>query len=310
MKRNVVPKLERRKILCTACIFLTLIIRGANGRLRFRERRKETEHEMTTRVAGGNPILENRYPYLVPILTSRQGLFAGITRLFRRCGGTLIAPDVVLSAAHCVDTENEFYVQFHLFNAITLFVRNTSFVKTTKVVQHLVHPEFNPRSLSNDLVLFKLSEKNNNVKPVRLAKEFNLQEGDSMRTIGWGYTSGTGGRTPSLLVREANLNFITNENCRSDAYDYGVSVKESMMCASADSAGACEGDSGGPLFIPGTSSNSDVQYGVVSWGKICGVNIFPTVFARADYDWIMSSICDPLNGLSPESCVNGEVSIS
>ena len=59
-----------------------------------------------------------------------------------------------------------------------------------------------------------------------------------------------------------------------------------MFCASADSADACYGDSGGPFTVH--QGNVSVLEGVISWGKSCAKTKWPGVYARVRYvlDWI------------------------
>jgi len=279
--------------------------------VRYREKKeKERDINNEDRIIGGTPVTRlNRYPYIVPILDSQNRPIAG-SRIRQYCVGTLVAPDVVLSAAHCQGRTGKSpdFVQFNPFNVITPFARNGRIIDTIKILKQVPHPDFDPFTLDNDLVLFKLAKKNEKVSPVKVNRRFSLVDGDQLKVVGWGATAEAGNNSP--ILRHVLIDYIPNDTCNSDQYGYFGQVFDSMVCAASDNKDACTGDSGGPLLLPdpgGANPELDVQVGLVSWGVGCAQPLYPGVYARVDFDWIMFAICDEETGLSPESCLDGEV---
>lgn len=301
---------SRRWSFFLLCIILGHFIPCVNGGKRLRKKKGNKEELIEDRIIGGTPVTRwNRYPYIVPILDSENRPLLG-SRIRQYCVGTLVAPDVVLSAAHCQGREGKSpdFVQFNALNLITPFVKNTRLVDTIKIVKQVPHPNFDPFTLDNDLVLFKLSEKNEEVSPVQLNRRFSLEDGDEVKVVGWGATAEAGNASP--ILRHVLLDYIPNEVCNSNQYGYFGQVLDSMICAASEDKDACTGDSGGPLLMPdpgGKNPAFDVQVGLVSWGVGCAQSLYPGVYAKIDFDWIMSAICDEETGLSPESCLDGEV---
>ena len=297
------------------CIIYSSSINIVDGSVRLRTRNdKEGESILHTaddedRIIGGEVVTRpRRYPYIVPILDS-QNQKPWKTRIQQYCMGTLVAPDVVLSAAHCQGRQGKSpdYVQFNPFNTITKYTRNNRLIRTVKIIKQFPHPDFDPVTFSNDLMLFKLSEKCTSVKPVILSDDFDLIENEQVTVLGWGVTieSGSGSR----ILREVDLSYVSAEECAGENYDYGDIVEDNMVCAVGDMKDACFGDSGGPMILkdPTDDSEFDKQYALVSWGFGCADPLYPGVYAKVNYDWIMTSICDPDEGLSPDSCTDGVV---
>ena len=118
----------------------------------------------------------------------------------------------------------------------------------------------------------------------------------------------------SPILLGTNVDYITNEQCRSD-FDYEKNpnlqpVTEGNMCAAGDGTGHCSGDSGGPLVIAnGTDPAMDptIQVGIVSWsGRPCGT--YPGVYTRVSsyIDWIHSTACQEVGELCPSSSKSGK----
>lgn len=276
---------------------LEVLFGGKKGN---KEEYEKEQQLMFGRIVGGTVAGGRRYPYIVSLLnvmSTPSGL-----RAFHACGGSLITPDVVLSAAHCVTSSLQF-AQVGKYHRHANHNRPHT-VETMKIEQKLMHPRWDETTFENDLVLIKLgkkSQRQNNL--VRITKS-DLTSGESVKVMGWGKTS-SGGRLSSIL-RHVTVKYMTNEKCSSSLYNYGTVIKDTMMCANNGPADACQGDSGGPMVRQDKDDSDnpekDTQVGVVSWGFGCSFAKYPGVYSRMDVEWIEEAVCDPVTGLSPDEC--------
>jgi hypothetical protein len=119
-------------------------------------------------------------------------------------------------------------------------------------------------------------------------------DNDPLIVMGWGATSQGGSYSDVLL--QAEVNYVTNEQCSSDYDPLGIEIIDNiMLCAAADGKDACQGDSGGPLMLNNANSNlrtNPVQVGIVSFGAGCADPDYPGVYTRVSYyaDWIKKQI--------------------
>jgi trypsin len=198
------------------------------------------------------------------------------------CGGSLIAPTVVLAAAHCAGVSKVYIGRYNVDS-------NTEVFETFNVVTELIHPSFNGGSMVYDFMLLRLSSSSSR-SPVRIdsAQGATLSSGQALEVMGWGTTSSSG--STSSVLMEVSIGYVTNAVCQA-AYGAGE-ITDTMMCAASAGKDSCQGDSGGPLIIKGASAAADVQVGVVSWGSGCADPAYPGVYSRIKMAraWIESTL--------------------
>jgi len=256
--------------------------------------------EKQTRIIGGSESTKGRYSYAVA-LADRGGHF---------CGGTMIASDVVLSAAHCVGggSYNVVVGRHDLDN----WWEGESIAKSYEIR----HPEYSSSSTNNDFALIFLSRSTKeDVEYIKLNSESSYpSSGDSVHVMGYGDTNPSESITAtSDKLRDVEVKVMSNEKCsQSRGYvgwsyqSYYGQITKQMLCAKDDNEDSCQGDSGGPLVVRGDDEDGgeDVQVGVVSWGVGCASSSFPGVYARVSsaYSWIKTEVC--ANSSSPPESFN------
>lgn len=208
------------------------------------------------------------------------------------CGGSLIARDVVLTAAHCQGAPFDVVLGRH-----DLDTKNGQQIGITK---QLPHPDYNDRSTDMDFMLVFLKSAatlNGEVDTVTLNDDSSTPNvGNRVTVMGWGDTDIRDNVSKlSDVLREVNVNIMSNKDCDASKGNVGGSsdnyngqISNNMMCAKANKQDSCQGDSGGPLV-----TSNGVQVGVVSWGISCAHSAFPGVYARVSQaaSWIEDEVC-------------------
>lgn len=255
--------------------------------IRRRRDASNAERELDARIIGGSEANEDRYSYAVSFQDD-IGHF---------CGGSLIAQDVILTAAHCKGGPYNVVLGRHDLN--------DDDGQVIPMKQEVPHPDYDSYSTDNDFMVVFLEEPVSaiNVDLVSLNSQSSVPSvGQAVTAMGWGYTDISDDNSPlSDVLMQVRVDVISNEDCdasegTSDGWDdnYHDQITQNMLCASRNQRDSCQGDSGGPLVVKGGSANSDVQVGVVSWGVSCAHEDFPGVYARLDkaYSWIERQVCE------------------
>ena len=183
-------------------------------------------------IVGGVEAGKGEFPYMVSLQMSSHF-----------CGGSLIAKNWVLTAAHCiysssVPTKVKVVIGAHsLDEAPEVF-------KAKRVVKH---PGYDSVTSGNDFALIELDGESS-FEPVMLNGREMLLELDGMMstTAGWGYTREGG--TVSRVLRKVDVPIVSKEKCD---IAYPGDITETMVCAGLDEGGkdSCQGDSGGKTKI-------------------------------------------------------------
>ncbi len=224
--------------------------------------------DMKPLILGGTEVAVGRKTYVSGLRSSAGGSSF--------CGGSLITPKHILTAAHCMGSIKYVSVGTH-------YLSGTKDGEQLKVVKQTRHPKYNSKSNSWDFLVLEL-EKPSKFAPVALAKAdgSDFVAGAKSTTMGWGTTT-EGGSQSNVLLR-VDVNLVDNQTCGKT-----LDVDETMVCAGGEkNKDSCQGDSGGPLVVE--KAVGDVLAGVVSWGEGCGRVNYPGVYARvsAAREWINS----------------------
>jgi len=207
-----------------------------------------------------------------------------------QCGGSLIAPGVILTAGHCAekfrsqpgklkvrcgewDTQNQTEPRAH----------------QDRTVQTLdIHPDFNDRNLANDWALlyttepFELQE---HIDTVCLPDPEEQFDGQNCFATGWGKDQFGAAGEYQVVLKEIDLPVVSQQQCqeslRRTRLGRRFQLDDSFICAGGIAGkDTCKGDGGSPLVC---QSKGDpftyVQAGVVAWGIGCGEDATPGVYA-------------------------------
>ncbi|XP_055365141.1 serine protease 1-like [Betta splendens] len=227
------------------------------------------------RIIGGSEVL----PYSVRFQASILYLNSHF------CGGALIQPQWVASAAHCWRPNYLIQVVLseHNINKVEGFeeVFNVSLI--------VRHYNYQSWTFDNDIMLLKLDRPatvSDRVEPVTWPDPNAppLQDLARCTVSGWGVTS-LYSYTLSPALRSVDVDVFAN--CW---YYYYFKISDNMMCAGSLFGGkdSCQGDSGGPLVCNGRFE------GIVSWGIGCAYAYYPGVYTRVrNYvgwmNWVIQS---------------------
>jgi secreted trypsin-like serine protease len=175
---------------------------------------------------------------------------------WRGCGVSLIAPDMVLTAAHCYDPLLQDPITFG-----SSIHEDVQAPYTAKAWDYRVHPFYDlvgdiqdtNRGENYDYMVLKLWDPLP-LQPIELNADpwLPASDGDILTVIGFGDTGEDGTSTNTL--QEVNVTYVTN--CDQEPYVYAnynylrPNHDQEHLCAGVAGGGkdACYGDSGGPLF--------------------------------------------------------------
>jgi secreted trypsin-like serine protease len=238
-----------RAVICRLLIVLLLTLAGAAP---------------AEAVVGGRDVAPDEYPWLA----SSPG-----------CTGALVAPDRLLTAAHCVHGRLPSAMDWRLGPTVIGHGR------AIRVVSIASHPDFdgNAPVSAHDVAVLRVDPPVTDVEPLRVAGPQDsalAQPGSPVRTVGWGATQTAGTPTrpafagPSQTPHEGDLATVSFADCdrwyRHAPAD-PTPIPRGVLCAGAAGIAACVGDSGGPLLAR-DGAGAWVALGVFSFTQRCGAD--------------------------------------
>jgi len=212
-------------------------------------------------IVGGTTTTTTAYPFMMQITDASQNQF---------CGGTLVAANKVVTAAHCMVGETTSSVRV-VGGRTYLNGTNGTVSKVSKI---WINPDYTDATNGDDVAVLTLSTAMSytTASYVSASQTSVYAAGTTARILGWGTTSESG--SSSNQLRTATVPIVSDSSCASS---YGSDfVASDMVCAGYTSGGVdtCQGDSGGPLLIGG------VLAGITSWGEGCAEAGYPGVYTR------------------------------
>jgi trypsin len=241
----------------------------------------------SSRIVGGYTPPPSEWPWMTALLHSESAT-PGQNDFDRQfCGGALVQPAIVLTAAHCVADEVATGVQV-LLGRENLLAAGGEKIDVTSIA---THPSFSPTTMRNDVAILRLARSSSYQSEPAFDPNLTLNEGDRLVVMGWGLTQEGGSASPSLLAADVPL--IADATCQNLYATFTIQYDPStMLCTGFSDGGvdSCQGDSGGPLMAP-DATYGWLPVGVVSFGDGCARPSRPGVYAwlqaTSIVDWLV-----------------------
>lgn len=277
------------------------------------------EQEDFLRSAGGRPIPDKGAPWQAQIygpfaverFPEKSRVGKALWQLQHYCGGSLIARDWVLTAAHCIDQEMV-DAGYRVRLGAEDISRNTGL--TYKIDRIVRHANFdakplpaNPNMYANDIALVHIVEDGppkkrdpSQIREIPLHKGPPPTAGTPVTGIGWGKTAPVEGNVPNAVLLKVDLKLMDQAQC-TNLPGYGPQkIQGKVFCAANPQRSTCQGDSGGPVVL---TNGPPTLIGIISWGKKrCTGDGQPGVYTRVDsfLDWINQAMkLDPKKNSLP-----------
>ena len=228
----------------------------------------------------------------------------------------LIAPDIILTANHCAPAVGAVDIgRYNISDANETF-------QTFVFEEVLRHPRYYQQAAQDvdeyDYAIIKIYGTTTDFAPVALNRDANVPStaGEELHVIGWGRPTVNGTSEVSKVLREAEVFYIPNEDCKqikSGTIDLSDNVIDGITLCAADFDeldDACTGDSGGPILLKGENADADIQLGIVSYGFGCANPKLPGIYARVTQvqEWIDENVCRmSLNPPAAFGCASSDV---
>ncbi|KAG9345918.1 hypothetical protein JZ751_007732 [Albula glossodonta] len=237
------------------------------------------------KIVGGRVTMVESHPWIASIFWRSR--FAESTFL---CGGSLISPCWLLTAAHCFPDGSRTKI-----HRLSVFLGKTAINETDykreqrfHVEELVIHHAFDNSegNFNNDIALLKIigsdgscAEESGTVRTICLPPAHQMLPAGSICEI-----AGYGKEREALwhnsqYLREARVKLLSQDICKSKDY-YGKMMSNNMFCAGSPdwSVDSCKGDSGGPLVCE--VDKRLFLFGIVSWGEGCSREFRPGVYTR------------------------------
>lgn len=214
------------------------------------------------RIIGGTDAKPGEFPHQVSLMISSRYGGDGIDRHF--CGGSIVADEWVMTAAHCASW---------IIGSQSDFSIGSGGIDLNKLEEYeldgvWVHPAYDGATLDYDFALIKVRRPffDREIAVVNRAENQLIDVGTAATITGWGVDAS--GNIQKIL-KKADVNVVSRADCN-DANSYNGAVTSRMICLGLPQGGkdTCQGDSGGPA-IARVRGGEPVLFATTSWGEGC-----------------------------------------
>ncbi|WBQ03951.1 S1 family peptidase [Kribbella sp. CA-293567] len=215
-----------------------------------------------TRIVGGELASTADAPWAIALNNSGSPVPSG-----QYCGATLVAPNKIVTAAHCATAAAGTYTAIQGRDKLS-----DTGGKSSKITSIWADPEYG-KSPGHDVAVMTLATPFDGVPTLALETSTAADAAGAASVVfGWGSTKNTG---PADTFQKVAVPVLGDAYCTS-AYASEGYTAAGEICAGYEDGGkdSCQGDSGGPLVLNGR------LFGVVSWGIGCAEAGNPGVYAE------------------------------
>ncbi|CAH1398082.1 unnamed protein product [Nezara viridula] len=224
---------------------------------------------------GGKNAKEKEFPHMV-----RIGDFdSNLLEVIWVCGGSIVSPQFILSAAHCPVTKDNGYAMFG-----TIHTNDSPDNHTVQISEIYIHPHYNAEENNHDIALFKLATLLKSSE-IPICLDTGISVFNSMRVTATGFGIDKEQKVKDVL-QKIELNIVDQGVCatqfKQSIKNGELSFPEHSVCAYHENRDTCQGDSGGPLqvrhrWLPGMY----IQIAITSIGVNCSLNVnLPGVYTK------------------------------
>lgn len=238
---------------------------------------KIEQEPKSNKIVGGTVTVPYSWPWQVELCIKSWGTCD------LQCGGTIIAPEWIMSAAHCVAGYENYPEFFGVKLGTYKYYDNAETGEVVRDVDVIhKHPKYGtPKRYSNDISLIHIKggpvNYTDHIQPICIPRSVAdvVLEGKLAYVTGWGSVS-EGGEVSNEL-RQVHVPFLNMSHCERE---YPGQIDDTMECAGRKGVDSCQGDSGGPLVTKHKDNDLWYQAGIVSWGNGCAEAGYAGVYQR------------------------------